>query len=550
MTTATRTGSLPLRDYQVQALSAIISAWVSGKRRLLVSHPTGSGKTFTFSHLIRRMREEHDIERAVVIVHRDELVRQSQARIEQINPGLGLGIVKAERSELGAPAIIASAQTLGRESRLEQLAQALSGQRLLLVSDECHHDLAPGRQRAIERLDATLSVGFTATAGRGDNQPLGAVYEEIVHHVGLLELISRGQLARLVGIRVETETQLDAVHTRGGEFVENELAETVDTTERNRQLVRSWKTHAGTRRRTVVFAAGVRHAQNIAAAFNEEGVRAECIFGETPGGERTALLEQFHLHPEELPVLVNVMVLTEGYDEPGIDCILMARPLRSPWLYIQMVGRGARRAEGKQDCLVLDMVDVTSRHKLVTLPTLAGIDQGAGIDGGGAATDERSDGEAVDLLEFAQAELALREKRATWIDLLGGSQYLWRITGDLHMTPAGPGRWLVLQPAPGGLFVPMEVRQGRTRGDGAAWTPIVDRPLDFEIAMGVAEERIALDHLTMKGASWRTRKEAATEAQVRFARSLGIPRPQRMSKGECSDAIDDALFERRAARRS
>ena len=546
MTTATKVASLPLRDYQQAALQAIIEAYAAGKRRLLVSHPTGAGKTFTFAHLIRQMREAHGIERAVVIVHRDELARQTQARIEQINPGLGLGLVKAERDEVGAPTIIASAQTLARESRLERLAGALAGQRLLLVSDECHHDRAAGRQRAIERLDAELAVGFTATAGRGDNLPLGAVYEEIVHHVGLLHLIGRGQLARLHGIRVETETELDAVHTRGGEFVENELAETVDTEERNRQIVRSWQKHAQDRRRTVVFAVNVQHAKNIADAFREQGIRAECIFGETPADERMALLEEFNLHPDELPVLVTVMVLTEGYDEPGIDCILMARPIKSPWLYIQMVGRGARKAEGKQSCLVLDVVDATSRHKLITLPTLAGVDE----DGGASeARDEREDGEGVDLLEFAMAERALREKRAIAVDLFGESPYLWRIVGDLHVTPAGSGRWLVLSPAENGLFTPMEVTQGRWRGDPAAWAPLIDRALDFEIAMGVAEEQIAMDELTTKGASWRTRGEVATAAQVRFARTLGIKHPEKLTKGDCSDAIDNALFERIAARR-
>ena len=545
MTTATRKAILPLRDYQQEALRLVLEAWAAGKRRVLVSHPTGAGKTFTFSHLINRARDQ-GVQRAVVIVHRDELVRQTIAHVEQISPGLGLGVVKANQNDLHAQTIVASAQTLARESRLEALAVALDGQRLLLISDEAHHDRAPMRQRAIERLDADLTGGFTATAGRGDGLALGDVYEDIVHHVSMLGLIGRGHLCHLIGIRVETETVLDDVHTRCGEFVENELADAVDTEPRNAQIVRSWKDHAEGRRRTVVFAVNVAHAKNIAQAFADASIGAACIFGETPSDERAALLQEFHLHPKELPVLVNCMVLTEGYDEPGIDCILMARPIKSPWLYIQMVGRGARRSEGKQDCLVLDFVDNTSRHKLVTLPTLAGVDD---TEGTAPAEDERDDGEQIDLFGFAAERRAVIEKRAVEVDLFGESPYLWRVAGGLYMTPAGEGRWLVLDPEKNGLFTPMEVRKGKYRYDPAIWEPLIDRGLDFEIAMGVAEQLIVQDQLTTKTASWRTRKEAATAAQIKFARSLGIRHPEELTKGECSDAIDNALFERIARRR-
>lgn len=528
---------LPLRPYQMEALDAIDAAYRAGQRRQLISMPTGAGKTVTFAHLIKRMRL-----RTVVVVHRDELVRQTVDKVQQVIPSLSTGVVKAERDELSADVIVASAQTLAVKKRLERLCRALGGLSVLLVSDECHHDRSPSRTRVIEMLAPALLTGWTATAMRGDGLGLDAIYgPEPVFHLPMIDLIADGKLSPMRGLRIETEADLDAVHTRHGELAEDELAETIDTPGRNELIVRSWQQHARERRRTVAFCINVAHAEHLRDAFRAAGIAAECIVGETPADERARLFDAFHRG--DLPVLTNCMVLTEGYDEPAIDCVVMARPTKSQGLYIQCVGRGARRADadGKADCLVLDFVDVSSRHKLVTLPILAGSDEatgeaGDGAKGRGPSEADRAQGELIDLLTLAQKHRKMRERAAIAVNLFGASRYIWSTISGHHMAPAGDGSYLVLLPE-GDSYRPTSLIPRR---QGAELRPLFDRGLDLETAMAFAESRVASKALAARDAEWRTAAQPATTAQMAIARQFGIAIPRGATKGAASNLIDKA----------
>lgn len=531
-----------LFPYQQEAFNAVWAAYDGGKSRLLLSMPTGSGKTAVGSHIVREARAR-GFGRAVFLVHRDELVNQSVNALAMINPNLTVGVCKAERDQLNADIIVASAQTLAREARLARLQAAIAGGDALLLSDEAHHDMAGGRRTVISGISPRLLVGLTATPKRADGRAMGSLYQEIVYHLPMLDLMRAGRLARLIGLRIDTATELDSVHTRAGEFAENELAATVNNVARNRLIVESYQKHAADRRKTVAFCVDVAHAEALRDTFRDAGIRAEAVFGHTSATDRMATLEAFHRG--EIPVLVNVMVLSEGYDEPGIDCILWARPTKSQGLYIQCVGRGARRSDEKKDCLVIDFVDATSRHTLVTFPTLAGTDPKApGAAGEQADMPAIEPGQQVSLLDYADTSARLREEAAVRVDLFGNSAFLWRTVAGEHMAIAGDKRWIWLRKGEDG-YLPVELRESKDEETGkwqARVKPLFDRALDIETAMGVAEERVHLNPLTARDAGWRQRSDEPTDGQLRYARALRVRIPAGVSKAELAGLIDDRIF--------
>src|SRR6185437_1220019 len=218
------------------------------------------------------------------------------------------------------------------------------------------------------RWDGTL-LGFTATTARGDGIGLDAVFEEIVYTRTLPEMIHDGYLVPLRGYRIETAADLGRVTSGALDFREEELAEAVDIEERNALVARSIQELARDRR-TIVFCVTVGHAKNLARALGLLGVPAGVVHGDMPSDRRAEVLAAFR--SGRLAALTNVAVLTEGFDDPEVSCVAMARPTRSEGLYAQCVGRGTRLFPGKRDCLILDFVDV-SRLSLCTLPSIFGM---------------------------------------------------------------------------------------------------------------------------------------------------------------------------------
>ena len=524
-----------LHPHQEEALAAVLENYQRGIRRQLVSLPTGAGKTI----LATALHQHLALDRTVFMVHRDELVRQTVSAFDAALGGaVPIGIVKADRDETNAPIVVVSAQTVAREARLARLVSGLAGARILFISDEAHHDPAPSRRRAIEAVDPKLLVGLTATAGRADGLSLGSIYETIAHHTSLLDLILVKQLAPLVGLRIETTADLDAVHTRAGEFVEGELADAVNTPARNRLIVESWQRHATGRKCTVAFCVDVKHAEDLRDAFLAAGVTAAAILGTTPTEERQRMLIAFR--EGTLPVLTNCMVLSEGYDEPRIDCVLMARPTKSHTLYVQAVGRGARKAGGKADAIIIDFVDATRTHSLVTFPSLAGRDP---ADESRDAVDEtdRETGTQVALLDLVQGKRALRERAARVVDLFAQAEHVWRTVGaDVYYAPAGRGRWLVIVPREDGYLPAVLEQDGPYDPTHGRW--LHSEPVELDLAMAAAAARIETNALTQRTAHWR--ESPASPAQLEFAAKLRLRAPPRATKGLVSGMIDDAIFGR------
>src|SRR5581483_6642286 len=221
-----------------------------------------------------------------------------------------------------------------------------------------------------------LLLGVTATNQRPDGKALSDIFEKISYTYSIRQAIGDGYLVPIRGFRVATETSLEDCSIHGGDFAKSELSRAIDTPERNRLVVSRWK-ELGEGRKTVAFTVDIEHAQHLAKEFNAAGIVAEAVWGDDP--EREAKLKRFE--NGETNVLCNCQVLMEGYDDPSIECVVLARPTTSALAFTQMVGRGTRINPGKKDLIVIDVVDNTSRHSLVTLPTLMGLSNTLDLEG-------------------------------------------------------------------------------------------------------------------------------------------------------------------------
>ena len=370
-----------LRPYQRETIDAVIAARRRGVRRMVVCLPTGAGKTVIFSQLARMATKQ-----VLVLAHREELLGQARDKLERALEGTRVVALErgSERASADAKVLVASLRSL----RADRLGQLLAGRDLgLVIYDECHHAPADDNLRVLRQLGAferdwpgTL-LGFTATTARGDGKGLDQVFERIVYAKTLPELIDAGYLAPLKGFRIDTAADLTRIAPGVSDFPEAELAEAVDIEDRNALVARSIQELARDRR-TIAFCVTVNHARNLSRALNAVGVPAGIVHGAMAAADRATALAEFRAGRTQ--VIANVAVLTEGFDDPGVSCIAMARPTRSEGMYAQCIGRGTRLAEGKPDCLILDFVDV-STLSLCTLPSLFGCPRDLDLRGGDVA---------------------------------------------------------------------------------------------------------------------------------------------------------------------
>jgi superfamily II DNA or RNA helicase len=358
---------LELRDYQERALGNIEQAEREGVRRPLVVHPTGTGKTVVLSAAVKRRKPKG---RSLIMVHRDELAGQTIEKIGWQAPELSTGLVKAESNEVGADVVIASVQTGHRDNRLAQIlgSQARYGAFGTIIVDEAHHAPAPSWTKMLTGLGAfnphgPLAVGFTATPERDNGKTLG-VWEKVVDYMSIREAIYKGYLVPILpAVVVETRMDMTQVRKgRDGDLSGGDLGRELEDSGAIDQMADAVLEHAADRK-GVAFLPTVRTSELLAAELRARGIRAEHVDGETEGEERKAILRR--LKTGETQWVTNCAVLTEGFDEPSISCVLVGRPTKFHGLYVQMVGRGTRLFPGKTDLLVIDIVGASQRHELV-----------------------------------------------------------------------------------------------------------------------------------------------------------------------------------------
>src|SRR5437899_12090810 len=353
------------RPYQYEAVAALLAATARGVHRPLLVWPPGAATTIVAPLLVQRRRG-----RPLILAHRDELIQRAVDKLRLVDPSLTLGVVQAARDEHTAPTVVASVQTLSRRTRLARLVPDFQ----TIVIDEAHHAPAPTYRRILDycrawRPDGPLVVGVTATPERGDRHSLREVFERIVYQKTLLEMMQAGYLVDLRALQVLLQADFDALRTQHGDFVDAELETLLLAANAPAQVLAAFQAHAADRK-ALLFTPTVATAYAMAATFCAAGIATEALDATTPITTRRALLQR--LHTGATRVVANCAVLTEGFDEPSVDCIIVARPTQSLPLYQQMLGRGTRTYPGKTDCLLLDVVGVSTHHTLHTAATLFG----------------------------------------------------------------------------------------------------------------------------------------------------------------------------------
>jgi DNA repair protein RadD len=339
-----------LRAYQEKAVNDL-----EGHRKPLLVAPTGSGKTVISSAVIDRAPNSH----VLFLAHRRELIFQSQEKLKSF--GIQAGVIMAGTPRDTMRRVqVASVQTL--HSRSIRGEEDLPPAQMVIV-DEAHHCPAWTYKQIIERYPDAQLIGMTATPIRRDGRGLGGLFDALVETPQVEELI---KLGHLVGTKVwapqDKTPNLRGIATQGGDYVVSQLEQRVNTDKLVGDIISHWHRHAN-RRKTVVFATSVAHSRHLQEEFAKSGVRCEHIDGSTPKDERDQILHM--LSSGDLDLVTNCMVLTEGWDQPDVGCIVLARPTKSMGLYRQMIGRGLRPFEGKDHCLVLDHSGATLQHGFV-----------------------------------------------------------------------------------------------------------------------------------------------------------------------------------------
>ena len=522
--------SITLRNYQADCLKAVFKNVYDGITRQLISLPTGTGKTVVFAHLIKKISGH-----SLILVHRDELLNQAKEKMLIVDPKADIGIIKASRNETKHQIIIASVQTLYRDNRLDMLD---GGRFSIIVTDEAHHSVADSYRKIYDRLlidDKQIHVGVTATANRADKIGLGDVYKKIVFHRSLIEMILAGWLCDLRCMQVRTSISLAKVGVNRGDFNQGELSDVVNTRNRNELIVKAYEERASSRL-ALCFTVDVAHAENLNKTFNEKGIRSAIISAKTPIEERHEILQDFH--KKKIQVLCNCQVLTEGYDEPAVDCIILARPTKSSVLYTQMIGRGTRIFPGKKDCLILDVSDNAGRHSVIQLPSLIGISHKVKTDGSETvasmyAKDQKRIADKLD------GQGIITEN----IDIFNSSELVWIGVDDRYILElGGKGRITVM---PSKKTIGRYVATFNSQEEGFKF--ITDRPVDLSWAIGIAETKareIAIDKigLMMKNARWRG--QPASSKQKELLDKHGVKYDVFVTKGEASVLIARALASR------
>ncbi len=340
-----------LRPYQENCVKAV-KAGFGERRKLLTVVPTGGGKTIIFSLLAADLQPK----RTLILAHRDELLRQAQDKLYKAT-GIIADIEKADdKASQLAPVVVGSVQTLMREKRLQRWPKNHFD---LVVVDEAHHVLAESYQSVLRHFDGHAKVlGVTATPDRGDKRSLGDYFEDVAYEVGLHELIRE---RFLVPIKVRTlplRIDLKGVRTTAGDYNDADLGGAIEPY--IGAIVDEMVAAIGMRK-TLVFLPLIRTSQEFVRRCREVGLRAEHVDGQSE--DRKDILARFA--SGEIQVLSNSMLLTEGFDEPSVECVVCLRPTKVRALYSQIIGRGTRVSPGKEDLLVLDFLWMTEKHSLV-----------------------------------------------------------------------------------------------------------------------------------------------------------------------------------------
>lgn len=342
---------MELRPYQQEAKNAVLEQWNQGTRSVLITLPTGAGKTIIFASIIEEVVRAGG--RSLILAHRAELLDQAADKLSRVT-GLGCAVEKAGQTAVDTwfNVVVGSVQTMARENR--RAGHDFSH----IIIDEAHHAISPSYRAVLDAFPDAKLLGVTATADRGDKRNLGEVFDRIAYEYTLPRAIRDGYLVPIKALTIPLSINLDGVAQSAGDFQVAGLGTALDPyLERIADHVR----REAVDRKTVCFLPLIATSQKFLAMLHARGIDAREVNGEST--DRTDTLAWFD-QAGKGSVLCNAMLLTEGWDCPSADCICVLRPTKIRSLFCQMIGRGTRLFPGKSDLLLLDFLWHSERHEL------------------------------------------------------------------------------------------------------------------------------------------------------------------------------------------
>lgn len=495
----TQTPQTPLRPYQVEAVQCIQKEWTEGHSKTLLVLPTGTGKTICFASLLKEQVEQGD--RCLVLAHRGELLDQAQDKIKKVT-GLDCAVEKAEHSSLGnnERITVGSIQTLMNDSRREQFPRDYYQ---TIVVDEAHHVLSDSYMKVLNYFDSAKVMGCTATPDRGDMKNLGKYFDSLAYEYSLIEAIHDGYLCPIKALTVPLNIDISNVKVSQGDYQVGDIGDALEPYlyEIADSMIEYCKD-----RKTIVFLPLIKTSQKFCQILKDKGMNAAEVNGESK--DREQILKDFE--EDKYQVLCNSMLLTEGYDCPSIDCVVVLRPTKVRSLYSQMIGRGTRLYPTKKDLLILDFLWMISKHELCRPACL--IAKKDEISKRATKKQEEKLGEVVDIEEIileaekdsvkereeALAE-QLRKQRHKKMRLVDPLQYAYSINSEDLTDYVPTFAWQM-----------MEVTEGQKK-------TLENFGINSESVSSRGEANILIDRLIA-----RSKANLATPKQIRFLEQRGF----------------------------
>lgn len=344
---------MELRPYQQEAKDAVFEQWDNGTRKTLLVLPTGCGKTIVFAKVTEDCVRKGD--RVLILAHRGELLDQAADKLKKTT-GLNSAVEKAGDSCLGSwfRVVVGSVQTLMREKRLKQFPEDYFD---TIIIDEAHHCISDSYQKVLQHFPDAHVLGVTATPDRGDMRNLGQYFESLAYEYTLPKAIKEGYLTPIKALTIPLTIDMSSVSVQAGDFKASDIGTALDPYLEG--IAQEMKKYCADKK-TVVFLPLVKTSQKFRDILNRHGFQAAEVNGDSQ--DRAEILADFE--SGKYNVLCNSMLLTEGWDCPSVDCVVVLRPTKVRSLYCQMVGRGTRLSPGKDHLLLLDFLWHTERHEL------------------------------------------------------------------------------------------------------------------------------------------------------------------------------------------
>lgn len=516
---------ITLRNYQKACVEAFFRELRLRRKNHLFILPTGAGKTIVFSNVAKRLNL-----RTLILGHRDELLKQAASKLRLVWREADVGIIKGQTNEINHQVLIGSNQTLMNSKRLAMLPPIE-----LVIVDECHHYVSDKNRDLLLKIigPKTIVLGVTATPNRADQRALGELFADNPeqgpdYERSMLEMISEGYLCPITGINGNLNVELSGVTVTAGDYQMGSLSRVMNTPSVNRAMYKFWAKYAKDRK-TIVFATDVQHAFDLAREFQRHNTNVGVITGSLPDKKREQLLQDFA--EGRIQVMLNIGVLSEGFDEPSVSCILFARPTKSASLYIQMVGRGLRLYPGKKDCLVLDAVKNTKSHSLVNIPNL--FPKPKPPRDRNTELQQKEDEKQDDVFHVGRAWFEAQSSQVY------SSNFEWELLNDGNFRLRLIKAEILLKKTPQGWF-PIYSENGTEQY-------LYDEPLSVEYALGIAEEkikRLQFGRFARKDAAWRSRE--ATDNQKEALKKWGIAVPEKLTAGEADKLLREAIDRKRS----